>query len=239
MENLLTLPSGRKLDGFDIEVMHAMYCRRFIVWENTPFTLNCGVESHVYVMGRDDLTEHPDFCLMLGRVIYRKAFRVFCSHHNKKVILIGVPMAGNTLALAASISHECDHPWSGMIGARVMRPKKKSHGAHQYWVDGRPDYNSHVYATIDNVTTNGNTQVDVSARLDEDGYDAMKTPRIIVVDRQQGGVERLMQLGVPVEPIYTLDDIVDAFGALNFWKNSQVARVHEEITRLRELLVTT
>ena len=56
----MNVPSGRVFDKLDLKIVRLMVEYGFIRWQEKPFILNSGIESHIYVSGREDLTDHPD-----------------------------------------------------------------------------------------------------------------------------------------------------------------------------------
>lgn len=197
-----------------------------------PFTLVSGVESHVYVKGRQDLTDHPDLVWKVGRklaeVVYDETRR-----HIWAQCLIGVPVVGRTFAQAASMasiqirgeSPERLQP----ISFRVMREVKKQHGAHQKWIEG--DYHpAYHYWLVDNVATNGENKLKAADRAEEDGYLRWQMPCLIWIDRQQGAVPRLEAAGFEkIVVVYNLLDLTFAFSEMGLWPKRSVAAVEEEI----------
>jgi orotate phosphoribosyltransferase len=114
--------------------------------------------------------------------------------------------------------------------ASVMREKKKTHGANMLWVDGAPQPNDYRYCTVENVVTSGQSIEEAKVRLAEDGYPIADMIDYVLVDRQQGGVERLRSLGYTVEPLFYLGDIAFVYGELELWTPEQVRNVQEEIS---------
>lgn len=52
----IELPSGKNLDYYDQEMFRYMASFGFVRWSEKPFTLKSGIQSHVYVYGREDVT---------------------------------------------------------------------------------------------------------------------------------------------------------------------------------------
>lgn len=228
----LVVPSGRTFSQSDHSLLKKMAHYGFIRYSAEPFTLKSGIQSHVYVFGREDLTEHPGLQWDVG-VRIRQHLDQSVIGEQRSLMLIGIPMAG--LALAAATSLMSYYNGGTAIGYRTMRPVKKGHGAHQTWIDGQPDVKQHAYWLIDNVATDGKTKIDANERAAEDGYPE-RLPCLIFVDRQQGAVERLLKAGFPqVEVVFNLLDITYAFGEMNLWPKATVKLVEEEIAAHRAL----
>lgn len=240
----MQVPSGSIYSEYDLELLRRMAQYGFVRHADQPFRLRSGIESCVYVFGREDLTDHPDLEMLVGRKVAEVVFRDR-SVTDRQPCLIGLPTAGTAIAQAAAMVSF----WRGAIGEavpdieichRIMREtKKRAHGASQhqgFWVNGRPDLDRHTYWGADNVATDGQTKVDAALRLVEDGYPAYEMPWLIFIDRQQGAVERLRSLGFNrISVALQLLDITFVFGELGLWPKSAVQAVEEEI-RAHQLL---
>lgn len=225
----MQVPSGNNLGDEDIKLLRLMAQYGFIRWTDNPFTLKSGIKSHVYVFGREDLTDHPDLLLAVGSRIARRVSKI--TPAGKQACLIGIPIAGFALAASAVMvsALQAPDPASAMC-LRIMRQQKKAHGAHHYWVDGRPEPEKHFYITVDNVVTDGGSKFEAAGRLEEDGYLAKEIPQIIFIDRQQGGVKKMQDGGFKqVEVIFNLLDITYVYRQFGLWSPEAVERVETEI----------
>ena len=225
----MNVPSGVTLSDGDIELLQLMARYGFVQWRDKPYTLKSGIQSHVYVFGREDLTDHPEFLLAVGKKITDIVHTM--DNDGKQPCLIGVPMAGIALATAASLvdAQQARDP-ARAICYRIMRQQRKQHGAHRFWVDGRPDFDRHAYITIDNVVSDGGSKIEAGGRLIEDGYPAKEMPQIIFIDRQQGATQLLIKAGYRAPTIvFNLLDMTHAYRELGLWSSSSVDKVEEEI----------
>lgn len=228
----MRVPSGRIFDELDLELIEMMVKYKFIEYKDTPFTLSSGRKSNVYVFGREDVTDHPDFEWLIGKKI---AFLVR-SHNflfdDKQVCLIGIPTAGTAMAQAASMVSYLEGIFVNgyPICHRIMREALKTHGAHKSWVNGPAQPEIHSYWTLDNVVTDAASKFEAAKRLKESGYPAQEMPTLVFVDRQQGGIERMKQGGFTHIVVgYYLLDLTFAFGELGLWPKEKVRAVEEEI----------
>lgn len=229
----IQVPSGRVLDRTDLGIIRRMGEVGLVEHRDEPFTLASGIKSHVYVKGRQDLTDHPDLVWKVGRklaeVVYERA-----GGHVFTQCLIGVPVVGRTFAQAASMASvqirgESPHRLQPLT-FRVMREQKKDHGPHKgRWIEGNYDPSCR-YWLVDNVATNGDSKFKAAERAEEDGYPSRQMPCLIWIDRQQGAVPRLKAAGFEkVVVVYDLLDITFAYGEMGLWPKSAVAAVEEEI----------
>jgi orotate phosphoribosyltransferase len=102
-------------------------------------------------------------------------------------------------AAVAYRSHEAAEP----IETFFVRKEPKEHGLKK-WVEGHSTPGSRVVIVDDVVTTGGSTLRAIEASR-EQGFQIVKI--IVLVDRLEGGTEKLSSLGIPYEAIFTLNDI--------------------------------
>lgn len=228
----MKVPSGEVFSEEDIELLKLMAKYGFVSWNEEPIKLKSGIMSHVYIMGREDLTDHPELLVALGRKVSEKVHQIMQRENDKRQpCLIGIPIAGIALATAGSMYDAINSKDpSRAICYRVMRQKIKEHGAHHNWVDGRPDFKKHRYIAIDNVITDGGSKLEAIEKFDSDGYPGKDLDQIIFIDRGQGGLELLVQKGLKVpEIIFKLSDITYVYKELNLWPTESIKKVEEEI----------
>lgn len=229
----MNLPSGDAFSPYDLELLKLMAKFGFIKYSQQPFKLKSGILSNVYVFGREDLTDNPELEWKIGHKIARMiiAFRINerGSEHSRQPCLIGIPTAGTPLAQAASMVSYSWGQTSLLISHRIMREALKQHGAHQTWVNGKPDP-KHRYWLVDNVATNGQSKLEAREKLQQDGYPVEDVPVLIFINRQQGAVERLKREGFnKIVVVYNLLDIAFCLGELGLWPKSVVDSVEKEI----------
>lgn len=200
-----------------------------IAFSEKPFTLRSGDESIVYVNGRNDITEDAAVLRMVGELIAREAIRQFGQNERRKIIFMGAPAAGQPLAVSASLSSVGGPP----KGYRTLRDTLKTYGSHQSYVDGAADPNHEVYVFVDNVITDGQTKRDYTEKLRVSNYPVEDIQHIVLVDRQQGAIDKLTHEGYRISAVFNLLDLVQAYGKLGIWPTEQVRAVEEEIARLK------
>ncbi|MBI2003821.1 MAG: hypothetical protein HYS78_02510 [Parcubacteria group bacterium] len=225
----MKVPSGENLNKQDIKLLRLMAKHGFIRWSEEPFTLKSGIKSHVYVFGREDLTDHPELLLAVGRKISERVYKL--NRTKKQPCLIGIPIAGISLATATSLFNARNSKNKDRaICYRIMRQVQKKHGAHHNWVDGRPDFKKHIYMTVDNVVTDGGSKIEAGQRLEKDGYPAKRMHQIIFIDRQQGASKLLRKAGYKKpEIIFNLLDITYVYRKLGLWSPESIKKVEDEI----------
>lgn len=227
----MKVPSGQIFNKLDLQILPLLVKYSFIQWRDTPFILKSGVNSNVYVFGREDITDHPDFEWLIGRKI-ALLVKEHTLPEDKQPCLIGIPSAGTPLAQAASmVSYKENICVNGhFICHRVMKETLKAHGAHPNWVNGPPQPEIHTYWTIDNVVTDGGSKFEAADRFSESGYPIQEMTSLVFVDRQQGGINRMEQRGFKrIVVAYRLLDLTFAFGELGFWPKATIKAVEREI----------
>lgn len=244
----MRVPSGIEFTVSDIHMIVLLEEAGSIESLEQPTTLNSGIKSHVYVRMRNEFTELPDLQREVGmniaQVVFAKAKEL---GERRDPVLIGVPAAGTALAQAASMmspevaragmkevspAKVSQEPLLRRIGFRTMREKRKDHGVHKRWVDGEPDPNHHWYWVVENTITTGKAILENAVRLAEDGYRAKEMPHFIWIDRQQGGVEKLIDEGFTnIIVRYRLRDIAYALWQLKLWPERAYREVEEEIVQ--------
>lgn len=220
-------PSGQVFDKRDLALLELMAKYGFIQRRDTPFKLKSGIMSHVYVFGREDITDHPDLEWFIGRKINRLASEHRLSE-DKQPCLIGIPTAGTAFAQAAAMV--CYGETGIWICHRIMKEVLKEHGVHPKWVNGDPQQEVHTYWTVDNVVTDGKSKFEANDKLRESGYPVEEMPSLVFVDRQQGGIQNMEKAGFKrIIVAYNLLDLTFAFGEMGLWPKEAVKAVEAEI----------
>ncbi|HAT74265.1 MAG TPA: hypothetical protein DCS08_04700 [Candidatus Moranbacteria bacterium] len=99
---MLQVPSGTFYDAEDCRLLELMCLYKFIEWRESTFRLNSGIESHVYVFGREDTTDNPELEWMIGRKT-ALTIKAVPWPDKKQICLIGIPTAGTAIAQAAAM----------------------------------------------------------------------------------------------------------------------------------------
>lgn len=120
----------------------------------------------------------------------------------------GVALGGCPLASAVSIISNYHHigPDGGGWNALYVRKEAKDHGT-QNLIEGVAPAGSKVVLLEDVITTGGSAIAAIKA-LTNAGFTVKHV--VALVDRKDGGVEKLAEIGVRVTSLYTRDDFVDS-----------------------------
>lgn len=85
----------------------------------------------------------------------------------------------------------------------IVRKEAKGHGTKQQ-VEGPPLQAGQRVVVVDDVITSGGSIIQAVEAVRALGCEVVKA--VVLVDRQEGGVEALSRMGVPVEAVFTAAD---------------------------------
>jgi uridine monophosphate synthetase len=174
-----TAPSGLTRQLFEIGAI------RF-----GEFLLKSGVTSPFYVDLRVVIS-HPPVLAEIGRVL---AAEVRGCRADR---IAGIPYAGLPLAVAASLA--------GGVPLVYVRREVKSYGTKRQ-IEGRFEAGEHV-VVIDDIVTDGESKLEAIAPLEAAGL--IVRDLVVLIDRQQGGPERLAARGYALRAALTISACFD------------------------------
>ncbi len=120
----------------------------------------------------------------------------------------GMTFGADPMAVAAAFV-------SGLKGKPVnafsIRKTKKDHGIAK-WIEGDLKPGDPV-AIIDDVATTGGSTIQAIERARDEGLKVVKA--VVVVDRQEGGVENIRQHVADVSAVVSRDELVEAWKRMN------------------------
>ena len=120
----------------------------------------------------------------------------------------GLTFGADPLAVAAAFASELKEK---PIHAFSIRKTRKDHGIVR-WIEGDIHPGERV-AIIDDVATTGGSTIKAIERARSEGLDVIKA--VILVDRQEGGLDNIREHAPNVSSIVTRDELVRRWKELN------------------------
>jgi orotate phosphoribosyltransferase len=178
-----------------------MLCRKSFQYSKEPkFRLVSGRMSRFYVNCKPT-TLHPRGMQLVGHLMFDvlKDFDI--------VGVGGLTFGADPIAMAASYTSQLkDHP----LYAFSIRKTRKDHGIIR-WVEGDVHAGDRV-AIIDDVATTGGSTVRAVERAREEGLDVVRA--VVLVDRQEGGMDNIRAHVEDTVAIVTRDDLLNRWEAI-------------------------
>ncbi len=172
-----------------------MLCDRSFKYSDEPeFKLVSGRMSQFYVNCKPTTLN--------ARGMYLAGHLIFDSVKDSRVFGIGgLTFGADPLAVATAFASELNHQ---PIHAFSIRKTQKDHGIVK-WIEGEMPPGKRV-AIIDDVATTGGSTIKAIERARSESLEVAKA--VILVDRQEGGLENIRQHVDDVARIITRDELV-------------------------------
>jgi orotate phosphoribosyltransferase len=180
----------------------SLLCRRSFQYSDEPvFKLVSGRMSSFYVNCKPT-TLSPKGMVLVGRLVYEAIADAGVAGVG------GLTFGADPIAIATAFTSElAGRP----VQAFSIRKEKKDHGIAR-WIEGDLPAGAPV-AIIDDVATTGGSTIQAIERAREEGLDVVRA--VILVDRQEGGVENIRKHVADVSVIVTRDELVAEWKKLN------------------------
>lgn len=117
----------------------------------------------------------------------------------------GLTFGADPIAIATAFASELKKE---PVKAFSIRKEQKDHGIVK-WLEGDLDKGSRV-VIIDDVATTGGSTIKAVTRARAEGMDVVKA--VVLVDRQEGGLENIQEHVADVSAVITRDELVAAWG---------------------------
>lgn len=163
------------------------------------FKLVSGRMSHFYVNCKPTVM-HPRGMYLVGHLMFA-AIRDL-----QPAGVGGLTFGADPIAMATAFASELK---GQPIRAFSIRKNKKDHGIAR-WIEGDLAAGDRV-VVIDDVSTTGGSTIKAVERAREEGLEVVRA--VILVDRQEGGVENIRQQVADVRALITRDELMAAIGA--------------------------
>jgi len=172
-----------------------LLCRKSFQYSERPdFKLVSGKMSHYYVNCKP-VTLHPRGMYLVGHLIFQAL------QHTSVAGVGGLTFGADPIAMATAYTSEIE---GKPLKAFSIRKTRKDHGLVR-WVEGDLTAGEAV-AIIDDVATTGGSTIKAIERALAEGLTVVKV--VILVDRQEGGVDHIRQHVKDVSTIILRDELV-------------------------------
>ena len=188
------------------ELFRTLYERSFLYRPGHPFSLSSGGTSPVYLDCKKTTLGHPRAQYLIGHLIYH-----LVAGHDPEGIG-GLTLGADPIAVATALVSGLYHR---PIPAFVVRKETKGHGTKNP-VEGDLVPGARIFVVEDVVTT-GTSGLRAVEVCRQNGYEVLGA--VALVDREEGGRERLSAQGVTLTAFFTLkdflahDEVVRAYGS--------------------------
>ncbi len=167
-------------------------------YEKKEVVLASGKKSDFYIDCRQT-TLHPEGAYLVGKILC-----AMIKESGLQIEAVGGPtMGADPIATAISIiSHLEGNP----LPAFIVRKEPKKHGLGQ-WIEGKKNLEKGAnVAIVEDVVTTGGSSLQAVKRIEEEGLKVVAV--FAVVDREEGGAEKIREAGYEFKAIFTKRDVV-------------------------------
>jgi orotate phosphoribosyltransferase len=171
-----------------------LFEKSFMYDEEPVFSLVSGKKSHFYFNCKPT-TLDPEGMFLVGHLVFENIRDL------KPDGIGGLTFGADPIAMATAFTSQLQ----GMpIKAFSVRKERKDHGIVK-WIEGDLKPGERVVIVDDVVTTGGST-IKAIERARSEGMDVIKA--VVLIDRQEGGLDRVKEHLPFVEAIITRDDMM-------------------------------
>lgn len=189
------------------KIIKSLYDKRCIQFGT--FKLKSGITSPYYINLRN-IISYPNLIYLLSDLIYQKLDlksneikgNKLRFQHNDDFYICGLPYAGLPYSITISSTFG--------IPNLLLRKERKKYGVDNLIEGLRKDNKKREVIIIDDVLTSGSSIIE---SLEVFKLYNLKINKVIVlVDRENGGREKLEGLGLKVESIFKISEIIELLG---------------------------
>jgi orotate phosphoribosyltransferase len=176
------------------KLVKMLYEKSFMYSEEPMYRLVSGRQSHFYVNCKPT-TLHPEGMFLIGELF-------FDAIKEEDIQGVGgLTFGADPVAMATSLT---SYLKGKPVKAFSIRKTQKNHGIVR-WVEGDVGPGEKVVIVEDVITTGGST-IKAVERAKAEGLIVVKV--VVLVDRQEGGVEAVRAHSEVVDAIVTLEDLM-------------------------------
>lgn len=178
-----------------------LLCQKSFQYSETPsFKLVSGRKSRYYVNCKP-VTLHPEGMFLIGHLVFEAV------SHLEIDAIGGMTFGADPIAVATAFASKINQK---PFKAFSIRKTQKDHGIVK-WVEGDLAPGNKV-VIIDDVATTGGSTIKAIERARSENLDVLAA--VILVDRQEGGVENIQKQVEQVHTIVTRDELMAHITAL-------------------------
>ena len=183
------------------ELIDILCCKSFKYSEEPIFKLVSGRLSRFYVNCKPTTLSARGMYLV-GHLIFDEI------KENQVAAVGGLTFGADPIAVATAFASEIN---SKPINAFSIRKTRKDHGIIR-WVEGDVLAGQRV-VIIDDVATTGGSTIKAIERARSEDLEVVKS--VILVDRQEGGLENIREKVEDVSAIITRDELIQRWKEIN------------------------
>ncbi|HSR68878.1 MAG TPA: orotate phosphoribosyltransferase [Acidobacteriota bacterium] len=163
------------------------------------FTLTSGMTSHYYFDSKPT-TLHPEGAFLTAELL----LWTLREKGIKAAAIGGLTLGADPIVSAvAAVSHALRQQYDP-LPAFIVRKEAKGHGTQRF-IEGYRGKEGDPVVIVDDVCTTGGSTLQAIEKAEEAGYRVVAV--VALVDRQQGGAERLSNY--PFFPLLTAQELLD------------------------------
>jgi orotate phosphoribosyltransferase len=171
--------------------------RSFQYRDEPTFQLVSGQKSQYYFNCKATML-HPEGMVLIGRL----GFQMMRSLNIQAVG--GLTLGADPIAYAVSYTSFLENQ---SVETFIVRKKAKEHGM-MHRIEGNVSRGDRVVVVDDVITTGGSTLQAMEAAR-QAGLEVVKT--MVLVDRQEGGREKIEETGIPFESMLTREEVMQYY----------------------------
>jgi orotate phosphoribosyltransferase len=219
--------SGRKYGFRDAQLWLDLEQNGSFGWSQIEVEFNSGFTCHVYLQGRNDLSDYPPLLRRVALTLCGKTVTLPNTHGPQKC-LIGIPTAGTQLA------QEICSVTRGRLDIdpycfRTMRSVLKAHGKDQQWI-GNANLARHSYVTVENVLSTGKAMLTYLERMEPEGYPIRDMDHVVFASWELGGIMNLAKAGITnVYVMYSIPEVIALFVELKHWPAERLDYIGQKL----------
>lgn len=183
------------------ELIDILCCKSFKYSEEPIFKLVSGRLSRFYVNCKPTTLSARGMYLV-GHLIFDEI------KENQVAAVGGLTFGADPIAVATAFASEIN---SKPMNAFSIRKTRKDHGIIR-WVEGDIQAGQRV-VIIDDVATTGGSTIKAIERARSEDLEVVKS--VILVDRQEGGLENIREKVEDVSAIITRDELIQRWKEIN------------------------